>query len=59
MALLKDNGTHTFLLMIGSRSTKSRIPGGTHLSHWSMCGRCSLKLGAQPVWPYVAAHGGT
>lgn len=58
MALLKDNGTHTFLLMIGSKSTKSMIPRGTHISHWSMCEWCSLKLGTQPVWPTVAAHRG-
>lgn len=56
MALLKDNEAHTFLLMIGSRLTKSMIPGDIHFSLWSMCEWCSRKLGTQPVRPYVAAH---
>lgn len=51
MALLKDNGTHTFLLMIGSRATLWMIPGGTHLSRRSMLEWCALK------WGYTAcAH---
>lgn len=49
MALLKDNGTHTFLPMIGSRATMWMIPGGIHFSHWSIFEWCSLKMGTQPV----------
>ena len=42
---LKDTGTHTFLLMIGSRTTMSVIPGGTPLSHWCMYEWCCLQSG--------------
>ena len=51
MALLKRNGTHTFLPVPGSRATMWPLMPGAPIF--------TLECVTQPVWPHVTAHKGT